>query len=207
MGILLRCDNFTVKFKIKGMKNILLLIFFAYHTHAACQHLSPKAQKLEYLYEQLEVQLHAPILQVQYIQEFPDTKTAFIELFNAHTEDELARDGVAYVKKFRKLGYDYPDSVLPKAIAIGKELPAWSAGVVDELQKTIYSITGKNPALFATYVKELKKDEQASLATFLYTSPNGRNPNYDILIDIFDRAGQPKIKKIFINSPTEQIEE
>lgn len=189
------------------MKQLLLLTLIVCQLQATAQPMTFQAKRLKYLYEQLEAQPHAPVLQIEYIQEFPGDKMNFIEVFNSHTEDELSTNGKAYVKRFRKLGMDFPDSVLPKSINIGKELPAWSAGPVDELQKGIYYITHDNPQLFVDLVRELKKEEQAGLAKFLYSSPDGKNPNYDIIVEIFNRSGDRKIKKIFTEAPIEKEED
>lgn len=190
------------------MKRLLIiLIMLQVFPSFGQSKLSMQAKKLQYYYDQLQKQPHSPVLQVQYIQEFPADQFNFIELFNSHTGDELTGKGTDYVKFFRKLGNDYPDSVLPKAIAIGKEMPTWSAGPEDELQKAIYYITDKHPQMFVDMVKELKKSEQESLAKFLYAGPEGKNVNYDILVDIFDRAGERKIKKIFAETKPTDTEE
>lgn len=172
---------------------ILLIIPFCVHA----QQLSPQALKLKKTYEALQQQPHAPILQIQFIQAFPGNKVDFIEVFDAHTQDQLAGKSVDYVKKFRKLGYDYMDSVLPKAVAVGKDLPTWSEGAVDELQKTIYYLTNKNPQLFVESVRKLNKEEQESLAVFLYSGEGGKpNANYPALLDIFNIADK-RIHKVF----------
>lgn len=158
---------------------------------------------MQHAYEELSKVPHAAILQIKYIQTFPDNKVDFIDIFNAHTGYELSEKGVDYVKRFRKLGYDYPDSVLPKSIQIGKDLATWSLGPVNELQKTIYYITGKNPQLFVDIVRELKKEEQVSLANFLYAGENGKNINYDNLIQIFEKTGDRKLLKIFTQANEE----
>ena len=163
----------------------------------AQEELSRKAVLIQHTYEELRKVPHGAILQIKYIQAFPDNKTDFIDIFNAHTGYELSEKGVDYVKKFRKLGYDYPDSVLPKSIQIGKDLTTWSLGPVNELQKTIYYLTGKNPQLFVDIIRELKKEEQISLANFLYAGENGKNINYDNLIEIFEKTGDRKLLKIF----------
>lgn len=179
------------------MKKLLAVILLMLPVCLLAQQLSPQALKLKVAYEKLQQQPHAPILQIQFIQAFPENKVDFIDIFNAHTQDQLAAKGVDYVKKFRKLGYDYMDSVLPKAIAIGKDLPTWSEGAVDELQKTIYYLTNKNPQLFVEAVRKLNKGEQESLAAFLYTGEGGKpNENYPVLLDIFDIADK-RIHKIF----------
>lgn len=179
------------------MKKLLMIILLAQQVGVCAQGLSPQAQKLKQTYEALQQQPHAPIIQVQFIQAFPGNKVDFIEVFNAHTQDQLAGKSVDYIKKFRKLGYDYIDSVLPKSIAIGKDLPTWSEGAVDELQKTIYYLTNKNPQLFVETVRKLNKEEQESLAVFLYAGEGGKpNENYPVLLDIFNIADK-RIHKIF----------
>ena len=165
------------------------------------QQLSKYAAKVQYAYQELQKVPHGAILQIKYIQIFPDNKVDFIDIFNAHDGKELSQQGKDYVKQFRKLGYDYPDSVLPKSIAIGKDLTTWSSGPVNELQKAIYYITGKNPQLFVDIVRILKKEEQISLAKFLYDGPDGKNINYDNLLQIFNKAGDRRLIKIF-----EQVE-
>lgn len=181
------------------MQHLTLILLLALVTNRGyCQKLSPQAEKVRMAYEAVMKQPHAPILQIRYIQAFPSTQLEFIDIFNAHNADELSATGADYVKKFRKLGYDYPDSVLPKAISIGKNMPTWSAGAVDELQKTIYYLTEKDPQLFVNTVRELKKEEQTTLAQFLIMGPyNARNKNYDVLLDIFDKTGDKKLYKIF----------
>lgn len=189
------------------MKRLFLIIFvLLLQAEVFAQDLAAQAKQINYYYEQLEKQPLAPILQIKYIQSFPVDKYNFIELFNSHEEDLLAEHGADYVKKFRKLGKQFPDSVLPKSIMIAKDLPAWSAGPVDELQKGIYLVTHENPQLFVNIVRELKKDEQATLAKFLYAGAEGKNVNYDILVEILDRAAERKIKKIFIEAPLEETE-
>lgn len=188
-------------------KTTLFILAILLHTNVFAQSLAEQAKQINYYYEQLEQQPRAPVLQIKYIQSFPIDKYNFIELFNSHEEDLLAEHGADYVKKFRKLGDEFPDSVLPRSIIIAKDMPAWSAGAVEELQKGIYLITHKHPQLFVDVVKELKKDEQASLAKFLYAGADGKNVNYDILVDILDRAAERKIKKIFIEAPLEEPEE
>lgn len=150
----------------------------------------------------MQKQPNAPVLQIGFISAFPDNKRDFMDLFNAHTRDELAGTGVDYVKTFRKLGYDFEDSVLPKAISIGKDMPTWSEGVVDELQKTIYYCTNKHPQLFADIVGKMKKSEQISLARFLYSGRGGTNENYDILLQILEKAGERKAHKSFMEATT-----
>lgn len=179
------------------MRALFTALLLSWQILSFGQHLSPQAEKLKAAYEALQQQPHAPILQIRYIQAFPGNKVDFIDIFNAHTQDQLTAMGADYVKKFRKLGYDYMDSVLPKAITIGKELPTWSEGAVDELQKTVYYLTNKNPQLFVNIVRGLKKEEQESLATFLYaTRGGGQNENYAVLLDIFDKADK-RLYKIF----------
>ena len=179
------------------MKKLLIALVLMWQVCVYAQQMSPQALKLKIAYEKLQQQPHAPILQIQFIQAFPGNKVDFIDIFNSHTRDQLTTDGVDYVKKFRKLGYDFMDSVLPKAIAIGKDLPTWSEGAVDELQKTIYYLTNKNPQLFVETVRKLNKDEQESLAVFLYAGEGGKpNENYPVLLDIFNIADK-RIHKIF----------
>lgn len=179
------------------MKQVLTAILLMLYVCAHAQQMSPQALKLKVAYEKLQLQPKAPILQIQFIQAFPGNKVDFIDVFNSHKQDQLAANGVDYVKKFRKLGYDFMDSVLPKAIAIGKDLPTWSEGTVDELQKTIYYLTNKNPQLFVETVRKLNKDEQASLAVFLYAGEGNKpNENYPVLVDIFEIADK-RIHKIF----------
>ncbi len=179
------------------MKKLLTAILLMLYVCVDAQQMSPHALKLKVAYEKLQQQPHAPILQIQFIQAFPGNKVDFIDIFNAHTQDQLAAKSVDYVRKFRKTGYDFMDSVLPKAVAIGKGLPTWSEGAVDELQKTIYYLTNKNPQLFVETVRKLNKEEQESLAVFLYAGEGGKpNENYHVLLDIFNIADK-RIHKIF----------
>ncbi len=179
------------------MKGLLTVLLLGLQISAYGQQLSQQAQKLKQAYEALQQQPHAPILQLRYVHTFPGNKVDFIEVFDAHTQDQLAGKSVDYVKKFRKLGYDYIDSVLPKSIAIGKDLPTWSEGAVDELQKTIYYLTNKNPQMFVDIVRSLKKEEQESLAVFLHAGEGGKqNENYMVLVDMFNKADK-KLYKIF----------
>ncbi|HEY9177876.1 MAG TPA: hypothetical protein VIN07_09310 [Flavipsychrobacter sp.] len=179
------------------MMKLLAAVFWILPACLHAQQLSPQALRLKKAYEALQQQPHAPILQIQFIQAFPGNKVDFIDVFDAHTQDQLAGKSIDYIKKFRKLGYDYMDSVLPKAIAIGKELPTWSEGAVDELQKTIYYLTNRNPQLFVETVRKLNKEEHESLAVFLYAADGGKpNENYPVLLDIFDIADK-RIHKIF----------
>ncbi len=182
-----------MKFIIK----IYLILFFSTQVVLGQEKLSEYAFRVQHAYKELKKVPHAAILQIKYIQIFPDNKVDFINIFNAHTGYELSEKGVDYIKTFRKLGYDYPDSVLPKSIKIGKDLNTWSLGPVNELQKTIYYITGKNPQLFVDIVRELKKEEQISLAKFLHAGEKGKNINYDNLLQIFTKAGEKKLLKIF----------
>lgn len=178
-----------------------LIILCCATTLAWAQKLSPESKKVKYAYDELMKLPTGALLQVKYIQAFPANRNDFINIFNPDNQQELTTHGVDYVKKFRKLGFDYPDSVLPKSIMIGKDLNAWSEGVVDQLQKTIYYITDKNPQLFVNTVKLLKKDEQERLANFLYAGPNGKNENYEVLVQIFEKAGEKKILNIFKAAP------
>lgn len=187
------------------MKKLLILLILLQFS-AQAQKLSPKAKQLMYYYQQIQQTPHAPVLHFKFIQTFPTTKFDFVDLFDAHTEDELAVKGTEYVKTFRKLGKLYPDSVLPRAIMIGKDMPTWSAGPADELQKTIYYLTNDHPQMFLDIVWELKKDERKALAQFLYSSPSGKNENYDILLELFDKVGDKKTKKIFEEVTTTEIE-
>lgn len=184
------------------MRNTLLIFILLLQLQGYGQHLSETAKKVKVYYHEMEKQPHAPVLQIKYIEVFPDNKVDFMEVFNAHTQDQLAANGVDYVKKFRKLGYDFPDSVLPKAIHIGKDMPTWSEGVADELQKTIYYVTNKNPQMFADIVSEMKKEEQVSLARFLYSSREGMNVNYNVLLEILEKAGERKAHKSFMEATT-----
>lgn len=184
----------------------LLFILILLQVPAFAQKLSPQAEQLKYYLGQLKLQPHAPILQMKYIEIFPGNQFDFMEMFSSHTKHELTTNGKDYVKQFRKLGADYPDSVLKKAIAIGKDMPTWSAGPVDELQKAVYYITNEHPNTFLNLVRDLKKNEQATLANFLYASADGKNVNYDILVDIFDKTGERKIKKIFEEAPAKTEE-
>lgn len=175
---------------------IAILVFTAGESYA--QPMTFQSKRLKYLYDQLEKQPKAPALQIQYIQEFPADKFTFIDVFDSHEDDQLTVMGSEYVQTFRKIGIDFPDLALLKSIRIGKDLPAWSAGPVAELQKGIYLMTHKNPQLFLDIVRELKKDEQTGLARFLYSSPDGnKNINFDILTDILEQAGEKKIRKRF----------
>lgn len=185
------------------MKHILITLFLFSQFAAIAQvnKMSKQAIILRQRYEAAVHQPHAPVLQIQFIDAFPDNKVDFIDIFNHHTQDQLAAKSVDYVKKFRKLGYDYTDSVLLKSIKIGKELTAWSEGPVDELQKTIYYLTNKDPMLFVVYVRELKKTEQATLAQFLRSGESAKeHVNYPTLLDIFDKADK-RIYKIFAAAP------
>lgn len=188
-------------------RHILLIFILLLQLSAKGQHISETAKKVKHYYLEMKKQPHAPVLQIKYIEVFPDNKVEFMELFNAHTQDELAANGVDYVKKFRKLGYDFPDSVLPKAIHIGKDMPTWSEGVVDELQKTVYYVTNKNPQMFADIVSEMKKEEQVSLARFLYSSRDGMNMNYNVLLEILEKAGERKAHKSFMEATVTEKEE
>lgn len=180
------------------MKKLLLCSLLLIQAYAYGQPMSLQAKKLKYLYQAMIAQPHAPVIKMQYIAAFPDNKVDFMDVFNHHTQDQLAAKSTDYVKVFRKLGYDYSDSVMVKAIAIGKEMSAWSEGPVDELQKAIYYITNKKPMLFVTTVAALKKTEQAALAQFLISGEDQKkNENYDTLLDILDKAGERKIHKIF----------
>jgi len=203
--------NFTDRVPDSGlpayfsMKKLLIIALLLIQSFAYGQPLSPQAKKVKHAYDELLKLPHAPVLQIKYIQVFPGNKVDFMDVFNAHTQDQLAGKSVDYVKKFRKLGYDYIDSVLPKSIQIGKEMPTWSEGAVDELQKTIYYLTNKNPMLFVNTVKELTKEEQALLASFLISGEGGvKNVNYDTLLDILDKAGEKKLHKIFSEATLQQ---
>lgn len=179
-------------------KLLLITAFLAFSTTTQAQrHLSYDAKLIKHVYEKLEKTPHAPILQIQYIDVFPKNKEDFIDVFYHHTEDELAINGTDYVKKFRKLGYDYPDSVLKKSITIAKNMTAWSPGAVDELQKGIYYLTGKNPQLFVDITRELKKEEQEALARFMYYGENGEHVNYKALLSIIESTDLKKLKEIF----------
>jgi|GEM_PF-5621846 len=190
-----------------NMRRIFILIILLLQLSAYGQPMSEAAKKIMYYYNELEKVPHAPVLQIKFISSIPGNKVDFMEVFNAHTQDQLAVKGVDYVKLFRKLGYDYADSVLPKAINIGKDMPTWSEGVVDELQKTIYYITNKKPQMFADIVGEMKKSEQISLARFLYSSRNGKNENYEVLLQILEKAGQRKAHKSFMEATTMPLQE
>lgn len=168
---------------------------------------SPLAKKLRYYYEMMLRQPHAPVINMQFIQAFPNNKRDFIDVFNHHTRDQLAASGEDYVKRFRKLGYDYTDSVLKKSIVIGIDLEAWSDGPVNELQKTIYYLTNKKPMLFVEMTRELTKSQQASLAQFLRSGPGEKeNENYPTLLDLFDKTDK-RLLKIFSEAKmaTEEI--
>lgn len=182
------------------MKRLLILLLALCQLSAYGKDVSPQAKKLRYYYEQLQLQPHAPVIHMQFIQAFPGNKKDFIDVFNHHTKDELAGTAVDYVKKFRKLGYDYTDSVLQKSINIGVEMAAWSDGAADELQKTVYYLTNKKPMLFVEMVRRLTKTEQEKLAQFLRSGGGDtENVNYPTLLDLFDKT-DTRIRKVFTDA-------
>lgn len=189
-----------LKFKSKVL---LLIIVLLLPIISDAQKLSAKSEVVYKAYNKLKKVPHAPVLQIRYIEVFPDNKTDFIDIFNPHTKDQLTEIGIECVKKFRKLGYDFTDSVLLKSILIGKDLPVWSAGPVDEIQKTIYLLADKNKQLFIDIVEDLKKEEQESLAAFLYSGPIGGNENFGFITDITKFYGSRKLYKIFEATPEE----
>ncbi len=179
------------------MKRLLTVILMMLHVAAIGREISPQAKKLRYYYESMIKQPHAPVIKIQFIQAFPANKKDFIDVFNHHTKDELAATGEDYVKTFRKLGYDFTDSVLQKSIYIGVDLAAWSSGPVNELQKTIYYLTNKKPMLFVNMVRELTKAQQNDLAQFLRSGAGDvENENYPTLLDLFEKT-DTRIYKIF----------
>lgn len=191
-----------------AMKRLLIILLACCQLAVSAKDVSPQAKKLRYYYEQLQRQPHAPVIHMQFIQAFPNNKKDFIDVFNHHTHDQLAASAEDYVKRFRKLGYDYTDSVLQKSIIIGVELAAWSDGPVNELQKTIYYLTNKKPMLLVEMTRKLTKSQQNNLAQFLRSGPDGKeNENYPTLLDIFDKADK-RILKVFTEAKmaTEEIE-
>lgn len=181
----------------KGFKILPVTLFLLVPVISFAQKLSPKAELIYEAYQDIEQQPHAPILQMRFIEVFPASKQDFIDIFNPHTGKELNDVSIEYIKKLRKLGYDYTDSVLLKCIMIGKEIPTWSKGQIDELQKTIYLLADHEKQLFVNIVSEMKKEEQEALATFLSSGENGRNKNYGFIVDLTKLYGTHKLYKVF----------
>lgn len=195
------CTN-SIKSIIKHFALILCLLPICMYA----QKLSPEAAAVKYAYDELMKTPLAPVMQIRYLRAFPDNADDFINVFNPHTRDQLHEVAIDYVKKFRELGYDFEDTVLPKSIAIGKDLTTWSPGAVDELQKTIYFVTDKHRQKFIDIVKEMKNHEIESLASFLYAGSKGENKNYFTLIAIIERADERRIAKQFYKVAKEQTE-
>ncbi|MCB0700712.1 MAG: hypothetical protein KDC11_12710 [Chitinophagaceae bacterium] len=184
----------------------LAIIMLVMPVSLSAQKLSREAEKVKFAYDELMKTPLAPVMQIRYLQAFPDNADDFINVFNPHTHDQLQEVAVDYVKRFRELGYDFEDSVLPKSIAIGKQLTTWSPGAVDELQKTIYFVTDKHRQKFLDIVKEMKNEEIQSMARFLYSGKKGENKNYYVLIEIIERAGEKRIAKQFYKVAKEESE-
>lgn len=170
---------------------------------ANAQELSPLALKIYKAYDNQEQQPHAPILQMEYLNTFPYDADTFMAVFNPHTEDQLTEVGEKYIRRFRELGYDYPDTALKRAMYIGSGMKTWSKGAVAELQKTIFYLTDKNRELFIDILDSMKRDEQEGLARFLYAGVKGDNVNYGFITDVVRLHGNKKLYKIFERIPEE----
>lgn len=196
--------------KVKySIKSYYLHLFIAFITIQAIPHLStaqklhPTAERIHTAYEKLQQLPHAPILQMEYLNTFPYNTDSFMSAFNPHTEDQLTDVSVEYLKRYRELGYDYPDTSLKRAMYIGSNMRTWSRGAVEELQKTIYYLTDKNRDLFTDILDSMKKNEQEGLAKFLYAGENGTNVNYGFITDVVRLHGTKKLYKMFVKVPEE----
>lgn len=182
---------------VRYLMMVLVLMPAITYGQLAYRELSPEAKRIRYAYDELVKVPHSSVTQLTFIQVFPATRDAFINILNPDTQDELTDIGADVVKHFREVGKDWPDSVLRKSILIAKDLNVWSKGPAGELQKTIYLLTSEHPFIFINAVNELKSNEQAALGGFLSSGKDGTNKNFDALVDLLERAGEKKMVKRF----------
>jgi hypothetical protein len=177
---------------------ILCFLLLSVCCHAQQQKLSPEAEKIKKAYEWLMKQPNLPENQLYYLEVFPATKDEYIKIFAPHTLDELYFNAPAYLSKFRELANMYPKQVLPKGIAIGKDL-VYAQDPAETMQRTIMEMANHDTRTFAAAVHKLKRKEQTGLIRFLADVPDHNNyPEYQKLINRLEKADETKIADMLV---------
>lgn len=177
---------------------IFILLLSAVYGYAQPQPLSPEAEKIKKAYEWLLKQPNLPENQLHYLEVFPATKDEYIKIFDPHSLDELYFNATAYLAKYRELARAYPKQVLPRSMAIGKQL-VYAQDPAETMQQSIVEMANLDPKAFAAEMHKLKKKEQLSLITFLADVPDPNNyTSYRKLIRKLEKIEETKIADMLI---------
>jgi hypothetical protein len=146
----------------------LLLIFFLLalaplSVRAQEKRLSPKAQELTLALDALHRKPDDPMTQEHYLQVFPHDYRAFLDLFDFHRE---LYDGHDYINVLPSLAANHDAQVGALLVGLSKDAHQ-DADAPTYLQLATAAYGSQHTKSFASLLKQLPKEKQSHLITFL----------------------------------------
>jgi hypothetical protein len=129
--------------------------------------LTAESRTVKQAFSALNVKPSSKQAQLAYLRAFPNTKAAFLRVFmDVPNFGQLYNESHEYIAALQRISKAYPQEVLRKCFAVGKDL-TWDADAVGYLQHATVEIGVASPRTFAEEARKLTAPEQLKLFRFL----------------------------------------
>lgn len=173
----------------------LLLSFLAITSFA--EELTPNTEKIKEAYRIYLTNTNAAQNQVNFINNYPGTKEAFLEVFLPASREQLYDDRAIYMETLVALSKVYPREVMVKSIGIGKGMVG-AGDITGQLQHMSLDLSVAYTAEFASEVSKWKKADQQALMNFL-TDIDDRDESIQVLANNLRALGENKLASMLEN--------